>query len=200
MKNEDRRARTIESILSASLHTVESVGFSRLRTADVAVASGMSEGTLFRYYPSKLLLVVATFERTLELHIHRCLAEFESLPRPLDHELLLQMMWRILNHPNLAWTYELASAASTNKELRDAIGPVYSLTNQLTDEFAASVLAELGVPNEDALKALHLAIWSMKALIVRDLGRGGSGAQERLIPYLASIAKRAYGMPANPVG
>jgi AcrR family transcriptional regulator len=194
MKNEDRRARTIEAILTASLHTVETVGFSRLRTADIANSSGMSEGTLFRYYPSKLLLVVATLERSLELHIHRSLEEFEQLTRPLDHEVLLRMMWRILNHPKLAWTYELASAASTNDELRNAIGPIFHFTTDLTNDFAVTVLAELGIPEDDALNALKLAIWSMKALILRDLGRGESGAQDRLIPYLAAIARRTYGV------
>jgi AcrR family transcriptional regulator len=197
MKNVERRERSINAILAASLETLEEVGHARFRTLDVAKRSGMSEGTLFRYYPTKLELVKASLERTIDNHLERIVTEFAALPQPIDLEQLLWMFWRLLSHKEMLWTYELSSAASTDSDLRHAIAPILENHTKVADEFAGSVMNQLGMPESDVFKAFNLVTWTMQALILRDLGRGPSGDQERLIRYLKQVSMRVYGMTSH---
>jgi AcrR family transcriptional regulator len=193
MKNEERRRRAIESILEASLAALKAGGYSKFRTIEVSKRTGMSEGTLFRYYPTKLDLVCASLERALDAHVQRLVAEFAKLAQPTNRLSLLWMLWHLLAHEDFLWTYELGSAASTDAKLQAAIGPVYEAHTAAVDLLSIAAMEAFGIPEWDLLKATNLATWSMQALVGRDLGRGETGAQERLVPFLASIADRAYG-------
>jgi AcrR family transcriptional regulator len=192
VKNEDRRARTIACIVDASAELLREVGYSRFRTVEVSKRSHTSEGTLFRYFPTKLDLISATLDRTLNDHVTRLIDEFALQPRPLEIRRMLWMLWRLLSHEELLWTYELFSAASTDVELQQTVGPVFDAHSAIVDAATLGVVAELGVPAEDGIKAINLATWSMQSLIIRDLGHGDSGAQERLVNFLATLVDRAY--------
>jgi AcrR family transcriptional regulator len=192
VKNEERRVRTLGNILDASVQLLQEVGYSRFRTVDVSKRSGTSEGTLFRYFPTKLDLVRASLERSLNDHLTRLVTQFVAQTRPLEIRELLWMLWRLLAHEEMLWTYELLTAASTDADLQQAIAPVFDAHTASVDAASLDIMCEIGVPLADAVKAINLATWSMQALIIRDLGLGDSGAQERVVNYLASVVERVY--------
>jgi AcrR family transcriptional regulator len=194
MNNQQRRERTRLALVSAAAECLQEVGYGRLRTADVARRAGLSEGSLFRSFPTKLDLVAATLEFAAGRHRDRIVSQFLELPRPLGYRDLLYMMWRLLSHLELAWTYELASAASTDAELRNVISPVLDANTEAVDHFAISVLNELSIPETDIVKAFNLVTWTMQSLVLRDLGRGPSGQEHELISFLLVAAERVYGI------
>ncbi len=183
----------METLLNASLTTLESVGYSRLRTADVAKRSGMSEGTLFRYFPTKYDLTRASLEQALKDHTKRLVETFVTLEGPLDRRALVTMLWELLSHPKLAWTYELFAAAYTDTELRRVITPVLEAHTVEVDEVGLAVMAEFGgIKNDDARLAINLATWAMQGLVLRDMARGDTGMQHELVDYLMFLADAAY--------
>lgn len=198
MLNSERRARSLDTLMDATLSTLADVGFTRLRTADVSKRSGMSEGTLFRYFPTKYDLVRAALERTLQGHVERLVARFVELEAgAVDRLSLLTMLWELLSHPEMAWTFELFAAAYTDHELRTTIAPVLQEHSQQVDIAASSVMVEFGgITPEDAVMAINLATWSMQGLVLRDMARGDTNAASELVEYLLHLSNLAY--PLSP--
>ena len=53
-----RRTETLEKLHLATVKVIVNKGFSRLTTGDIVREAGLSQGALFRYYPTKLAAVV----------------------------------------------------------------------------------------------------------------------------------------------
>jgi AcrR family transcriptional regulator len=53
----ERRQQTLQKLHEATVECIVNKGFSRLTTADIAEAADLSQGALFRYYPSKTAAV-----------------------------------------------------------------------------------------------------------------------------------------------
>ncbi len=196
MKNVERRANTVSAVLQASLQALETVGYNRLRTIDVARRSGMSEGILFRYFPTKYELVRASLEIALNRHVERLTEEFAAMAQS-DHGSLIRMLWRLLSNPELLWTYELFAAAHSDEKLQATIKPVLDAHTKTVDDASIAVLTNrLGNDPSEVRRAINLVTWSMQGLVLRDMGRGDSGAQEPLIGFLRRIAETVY--PQTP--
>jgi AcrR family transcriptional regulator len=193
MRNADRRSKSLDALLDASLQVLQSVGYARLRTADVTKRTEMSEGALFRYFPTKYALVAASLERALADHIDRLVVEFEAIKDTINRRTLMEMLWNVLAHPELRWTYELYAAAATDEELSRLIRPVLLANSDNIDKFARSVIAQTGyISADDATKAANLLTWVMQGLVLNDMARGTTGRQVDLIDYLEFLADQAY--------
>jgi AcrR family transcriptional regulator len=196
MKNTERRALSLDKVLEASRLTLEDVGYNRMRTADVAKRSGMSEGTLFRYFPTKYDLTRASLEFALSRHMNRLIESVSSLPQPVVRRELLKTLWVLLSHHEMAWTYELFAASYSDPELRAAIAPTLNAHTAEVDELAVVVLRELaGIDPRDALMAINLSTWAMQGLVLRNMGRGQAESHEQLLDYIDFLAQSTYGTP-----
>ncbi len=199
MKNSERKAATREATLVATLETLEAVGYNRLRTSDVATRSGMSEGTLFHYFPTKYLLVAAALDRALDGNVQRALVEYEEMKAPFDRRVLVEILWRLLSDNRIAWTYELFGAMKTDPQLQEIVGPVLHANSLVIDELAATIGITAGrLPREDADIVVGTIIWSLQGLILRNMGRGSSGEEKELIDYIVFLADRLYPMETEP--
>jgi AcrR family transcriptional regulator len=197
MKNTERRALSLDKVLEASRLTLEGVGYNRMRTADVAKRSGMSEGTLFRYFPTKYDLTRASLELALKRHTTRLIESISALPQPVVRRELLATLWVLLSHHEMAWTYELFAASYSDAELRAAIAPTLNAHTAEVDELAVVVLHDLaGVDSADALMAINLSTWAMQGLVLRNMGRGQAESHEPLLDYIEFLAQTTYGTPA----
>jgi AcrR family transcriptional regulator len=61
-----RAQATVDTILSASARVLVKRGFDRFTTNEVAVAAGVSIGSLYQYFPNKEALVAALIEKHIE--------------------------------------------------------------------------------------------------------------------------------------
>ena len=194
MKNPERRALSLDKVLEASRLTLEAVGYNRMRTADVAKRSGMSEGTLFRYFPTKYDLTRASLELALNRHTSRLIEGISAVPQPVQRRQLLETLWELLSHHELAWTYELFAASYSDPELRKAIAPTLNAHTNEVDALAIVVLRDMaGIASKDALLAINLATWAMQGLVLRNMGRGQAESHEALLDYIVFLAESAYG-------
>jgi AcrR family transcriptional regulator len=196
MKNTERRALSLDKVLEASRLTLETVGYNRMRTADVAKRSGMSEGTLFRYFPTKYDLTRASLELALKRHTERLIQSVGALSLPVNRRELLGMLWVLLSHHEMAWTYELFAASYSDAELRAAIAPTLNAHTAEVDKLAVVVLHDMaGIDSKDALLAINLATWAMQGLVLRNMGRGQAESHEQLLDYIEFLAQTTYGTP-----
>lgn len=84
--------KTKESILAAATRILSTKGFAEARTAELAAEAGLSEGAIFRYFPSKSKLVEAVVRRYIqELHseLNNVLSEAQNLPEREALEMII---------------------------------------------------------------------------------------------------------------
>ncbi|GAA4766729.1 MULTISPECIES: TetR family transcriptional regulator [Streptomyces] len=99
-RQEERRRR----ILHASTHLAGRGGFDAVQMREVAEAAGVALGTLYRYFPSKIHLLVATMQDQLQ-HLHATLARHPpggADPADRVAETLMRAFRALQREPHLA--------------------------------------------------------------------------------------------------
>lgn len=106
-------------ILGASIDTIIEVGYARTSAALIAKRAKVSDGAIFRHFPTMRELMAATLReagrRQLELYTSR-IAEM-----PVDArtpEAVLRVVRDITHNPTNGVIYELLVAARTDEKLR----------------------------------------------------------------------------------
>ncbi len=196
MRNEERRATSIDRLLGATVELLQERGYAQFRPADVGQRCGLSSGLVFKYFPTKLDIVTAALERSLTEHLERVGEAMKALPiDQVTRRHLFDLLWGVFSHPDLRWTFELYGAAAHDIELRNKLAPVLKSHGSAVDEFAAYFAAQSGVVTpEDAQIAVNLLTWTMQGLVLNDMARGGhSGREIDLISYLDRLADALYG-------
>jgi AcrR family transcriptional regulator len=150
-------------------------GFDAVRVADVAEACGVSEKTVFNYFPTKESLVLDRWEGTMAT-LRAGLSQLGDTPvqatlRILDHELSRMTSW-------LAAQDSQAQAATALQRFGDLIRATPSLrahqhdmTDQLVAVVAETIAARAGMSPDDpepqiAATAL-IGLWQIHAQALR---------------------------------
>lgn len=63
---QERSAARVDALLDAAAEVVDEIGFDRLTTAMVAERAGASIGTVYRYFPDRIVLLQALRDRAIE--------------------------------------------------------------------------------------------------------------------------------------
>jgi AcrR family transcriptional regulator len=93
---QQRSQATVGVILDATARVLCTIGYDRASTNRVALAAGVSVGSLYQYFPSKEALVAALVERHVEemLRLVRAkLAEVASAPLPIAVRTMIDAMF-----------------------------------------------------------------------------------------------------------
>jgi AcrR family transcriptional regulator len=151
----ERRTATIRKLLDAATEALIDVGYAEASVQAICARAGVSQGALFRHFPTREALMVAVGEDVGRRQLARYRRAFEKVRLPAGEPLLPAM--RLVrascrSRLNAAW-YELAMAARTRKPLRRALEPVGArfyadidaLARQLLPELAAQLGPRFGV-------------------------------------------------------
>ena len=63
---QDRSLATVDAILDATARVLTTTGYDRASTNRIALAAGVSVGSLYQYFPSKEALVAAVIDRHMQ--------------------------------------------------------------------------------------------------------------------------------------
>jgi AcrR family transcriptional regulator len=194
-----RREATIERLLTATVELLEEGGYSLFRPADIGLRCGLSNGLIFKYFPTKLDIVAAALERTFAAHLVRIMDSIGALP---EHERnrrnLFELLWDVLSHPSMRWTYEIYGASAHDEDLHKKLQPVFTGHGGAIDEFTYEYLRDSHmVDSADSRMSVNLLTWAMQGLVLNDLARGYSGREHELFDYLERLANALYG-PEKP--
>ena len=180
----ERRASTRSALLDAAAATLVDAGASGFTTAAVAARADLSNGALFRHFPTRLDLVAATVEHVLA-ELRSYYAERFDSSEHADVARLLELLWECMSDPRLAAVYELYTQCRTDERLLAAIQPVVIEHVDRVGELAVTVLARLDRPLPvDPQAFVMLAILSMQGLIINNLAGSGVGVERDLITGL----------------
>ncbi|MFY0642430.1 MAG: TetR/AcrR family transcriptional regulator [Bermanella sp.] len=131
LSQQERSKLSQSKLIAATIESLIQVGYSQTSIQEICRRAELSKGGLFRQYPTRTALMIATagsiYEGLLEQYIHR----FNRLKGSLDDiELALTLIRKNFSSPEFQAAMELHVAARTDKELSLGLKPIQEKNNQ----------------------------------------------------------------------
>ncbi|KQV64958.1 hypothetical protein ASC64_14710 [Nocardioides sp. Root122] len=198
----ERREGTIGALLDATVTCLAERGYAGTSTAAVCAAAGVSQGALFRHFPTRQALLVATAEHvaTRQVEAFRALGARGVDTADEVTAVLGHLRGLVLSPVNQTWR-ELLVAARADESLRRALLPAReSLQGQMLG--AAADLWGDRLPAEDLAAVLSIVVNMLDGLAFSALDPDPSAAPgrtvERALRLLAEMIVRHYPDPTPP--
>jgi AcrR family transcriptional regulator len=152
---EERREGTIRKLLDAATETLIDAGYAEASVQAICARAGVSQGALFRHFPTREAVMVAVGEDIGVKTLDRYRREFEALRGPSEPLVLAMRLVRThcRSRLNLAW-YELANASRTHPSLRKALEPVAARYHANIEALARDLLPGLASQLGDGFTVL----------------------------------------------
>lgn len=156
---QQRREETVARLLDASIDTIIDIGYAKASAAVIARRAKVSDGALFRHFPTMGDFMAATayevMRRQLELFTKR-ITEIPAEQPPLES--VLTILRDITGNDTNTVMYELMVAARTDEKLRATLRDV--LTEYATNiyETAHSVPGSEQFPEGEFMAAVAILI------------------------------------------
>lgn len=134
----NRRRLTLQKLHAATVTCIVSNGFSRLTTADIVQAAGVSQGALFRYYPTKTAAVAGATRHLFDkvMHDFDSLVGDDSIPDLLR---LIDDLETWFASADFIAISRLFAESSANAELKEAIQPIVEQHRMNTNALIARI-------------------------------------------------------------
>lgn len=187
----ERRATTRQALLEAAATTLVERGASGFTTTAVAETAALSNGALFRHFPTRLDLVCATVEHVLAELRGVYADRFERRAGSGTLQELLELLWKCMSDQRLAAVYELYTQCRTDDDLLRSVQPIVMDHVDQVGVLAATVLTRIEDPvPPHAASFVMVAIMSMQGLIINNLAGTSLGVERDLIVALAESYRR----------
>jgi AcrR family transcriptional regulator len=120
-----RSRQTHRRLLDAAVETLMARGLAGTRTSEVCGRAGVSQGALFKHFPSKAALLATTAEHLFAGLVEDFRRGFARIGGEEDRvAAAVRALAAIFREPRLEVALELYAAARTDAELRAALAPV----------------------------------------------------------------------------
>lgn len=197
-----RREGTIGRLLDASVECLATRGYAGSSTSAICAEAGVSQGALFRHFPTRQALLVATAEHAGT----RSVEEFRAAVTEADvstaeglTEVLGHLRRAVLSPTNQTWR-ELLVAARSDPALRDALRPArLAFQGQMLE--VATELWGSRVPPEDVAPVLSIVVNLLDGLAFSALDPDAEAPPgrtvERALALLAQLIVDHYATPTE---
>jgi AcrR family transcriptional regulator len=162
----ERRAATRERLLAAVVRCLETLGYARTTTTEVCRLAGVSQGALFKHFPTKAALMSGAAEHLFAELVADYRRRFARLPDgSVRFGAAIDLLWSLFETTRMHAAFELYVAARTDPELARSLKPVASEHHTNLHEIARGLFPDVGhVPRFDALVDLIIAAFQGAAL------------------------------------
>ncbi len=187
---QQRREETIARLLDASIETIIEVGYARTSAALIAKRAQVSDGAIFRHFPTMRDLMAATLSEAGRRQLATATTRFAAIPadKPALEE-MLTIISDLTGNPTNTVIHELWVAARTDESLRDTLREVMTAyVEKIYDAGRAVHSAELealGEENFAALVAVLINTFDGAAMFRHVVSQ--PEIEQRRIPVLMSL-------------
>ncbi|WP_165355016.1 TetR/AcrR family transcriptional regulator [Nocardioides oleivorans] len=197
----ERREGTTTALLDATVACLTERGYAATSTAAVCAAAGVSQGALFRYFPTRQALLVATAEHVATRNVEAFRTTVGGAPVATADDVaavLGHLRRAVLSPTNQTWR-ELLVAARADADLREALRPAReSLQGQMLA--AAADLWDGRLAPDDLAAVLSIVVNMLDGLAFSALDPDPTAPPgrtvERALRLLAEMIVRLYPDPA----
>ena len=153
-----RREGTIGALLDATVACLAERGYAATSTAAVCAEAGVSQGALFRHFPTRQALLVATAEHVATRNVAAFRALGDLAVGTVDDVVVVlgHLRTLVLSPANQTWR-ELLVAARADADLRDALLPARESLQAQMLEAAADLWADR-LPPDDLAAVLSIVV------------------------------------------
>ena len=192
----ERREHTITALLDATVRCLAERGYAATSTAAVCAEAGVSQGALFRHFPTRQALLVATAEHVAASNVEEFRTTVGSEVDTVDDvaAVLAHLRAVVLSPANQTWR-ELLVAARADADLREALHPAReALQARMLD--AASDLWGDRLPVDDLAPVLSVVVNMLDGLAFSALDPDPAAVPgrtvERALRLLAEMIVHRY--------
>lgn len=183
----ERREETITRLLDATESVIASVGYAHTTVAAICDEAGLSQGALFRHFPNRRALLVATADRVAARQTDEFAQEFSDVDpsRYTVYAALLALRHLVRSPSNQVW-HELIGAARTDADLRAELGPALRDYRRRTAIAAKAFAGDLYTEEYQAVLRIIVNYLNGEAVVARVLpDKERDDATLRLLAELA---------------
>ncbi len=184
----ERRETTQRAILEGAARALEEVGYNNFTTAFACEKAGVSQGALFRYFPTKNALVVAAAGHIFaELRNSFGTQLFKGKGRPTEAK-AIAALWDVFCSPTLRVIYELYCAAATEPELAEGLKPIVDEHTEAT-RAAATLLFPAHAEEKNFHALIDMVLFSMQGASLQFCARREPTRGRALLEFLVGAVE-----------
>jgi len=170
---QERRDGTQRKLIDATLACLTELGHARTTTTEIVRLAGVSQGALFKHFPSKAELLAAAVEQLFDEVVSGYQATVATLPaEQATHEASFELLWSIFTGPRLTVAFELYVVARTDSALQASLEPVVRRHRAMLVEHARLLFPVAAANNADFDAWIDLLMCSMEGLVIERFGAG----------------------------
>ncbi|MQA84041.1 MAG: TetR family transcriptional regulator [Streptosporangiales bacterium] len=172
---EERRTRTRERLLEATVRCLVELGWAGTSTTEVSLRAGVSRGAQQHHFRTKTELVAAAIEHLLQRQRAEYERAFAALPPDQQGvDAAVDLLWEIYCGPTFTALLELAVASRTDETLRELCADL----NQRVVEITVQTFGRL-FPGAESLEITPVALRTTLALMTGLALQNGCGNDRR---------------------
>ncbi len=183
------RARLVE----AAAECLSASGYQSTTTQSVASRAGVSQGALFKHFPTKASLLSASVAHVLA----RLVEVFRSDPAlapvndlPIDQRIgpAVHALFRIFRRDEMQAVFEVYMAARTDSALAEALGPILDHHRQRVLDQAAAIFPEMSDASA-FVPAVDAVVYAMQGVVIGMFG-ADDRAEAQHLAFFERLARR----------
>ncbi len=174
----DRRAATRKAILDATVLSLRELGYAKTTTTEITARASVSQGALFKHFPSKEAILSAAAEALCASLFPRFRQSMQNARGATDPVArALAGLWAVFKTDEVRVLHELYAAAPTEPALRASLLPIMAAHRLNIQDEARTLFPELAaLPNFEAAVDFVITAMQGAALV---LFAGEDRARER---------------------
>lgn len=162
----ERSATTIRKILDSSIGLLITSGYARTSTIEIAHAADISQGAVFRHFPTRIDLMTAVAEDQAAAVLRRLdagLKESDPACEPLP--VLLDQLERLCTDPLVFAWYELIDGSRSDERLAGAVIEVWQRLQDAIVDRAMKLPWPSGTERStiDSVVFISMRVWEAEA-------------------------------------
>jgi len=174
-----RSRQTRQRILDAAAELLTASGYEGFTTGVLSEQAGVSKGALFKHFPARETLVVATVEHIFERQRARFASAHDGIDGTSVREgvrAALHALLSVLREPEYLAVLQVYGAARTNPRLASALRPITEVAAAKTNLAGGMMLTAIGVPADAQLSGLVTVLFYTLEGIAQDEMLSGESA------------------------
>lgn len=169
---QQRREETVARLLDASIETIIEVGYARASAATIARRAQVSDGALFRHFPTMGDFMAATAHEVMTRQLALISKRVAEIPTEAPAlERVMETLGEVTGNDTNAVLYEMLVAARTDDKLRAALQQVLQAYIAQIHELARSLPGVEALPQQsfDAVVVMLTNLLDGAAIVGRVL-------------------------------
>jgi len=155
----ERKAAAVEKLINATITTIIEVGYHGTSLSVICKAAGISQGGLFRHFPSRKALIIAAAAVVNDRLVNRFLLGFQNRDSSADvMEVVLDLLRDDMASAEQSVWQELSVAARTDPELCTALAEHEHKMNEGIRDMSKVMAPQFNLDSEELFTAILLAI------------------------------------------